>query len=240
MDTIMMVLAILNPNCIMISKKSSKHALSRLFRRCPVVTIDSLFLVLQTGSRMSVHRRLREVGYHSSYTHAGKYYTSYDKPDFDTHGLWFWQGVGFSRAATLKLTIVHLVNTAPEGCTHHELENLLLIRVHNTLLDLVNSGEISRDTIGKKYIYLKKDTQGAQDQLSLRHAATMSSIKETTDLPPTTVIEVLVEAIRAGRNVILPCKIARSLSGRGIAVETQQVNRIFEQYGLETEKKTAQ
>ena len=53
---------------------------------------------------MSVFRRLRELGYLSSYTHNGRYYTLAGVPDFDENGLWFHRGIGFSQVGTLKET----------------------------------------------------------------------------------------------------------------------------------------
>jgi hypothetical protein len=53
---------------------------------------------------MTVFRRLREVGYRTSFTHRGQYYTLAERPEFDASGLWFHGDIGFSRSGTLKET----------------------------------------------------------------------------------------------------------------------------------------
>ena len=78
---------------------------------------------------MTVFRRLRGIGYRSSYSHAGAYYTLADIPEFDEHDLWYFQHVGFSRHGTLKATARQLVETADDGRTHTELEQRLRVRV---------------------------------------------------------------------------------------------------------------
>jgi len=71
---------------------------------------------------MSVFRRLREIGYLSSYTHTGSYYTLADIPEFDDFGLWRHQAIGFSRFGTLKATVARRAENADTGCTHAELD----------------------------------------------------------------------------------------------------------------------
>ena len=127
------------------SRQESIKALHTLVRRVPVVTLETLFNTLGTRSRMTAFRRLRQVGYLSSFTHGGRWYTLSDIPKFDPQGLWFHRDIGFSRAGTLKQTVAVQVEEAPEGRTHGELQHLLRVRVHNTLLDLLRQGRLGRE-----------------------------------------------------------------------------------------------
>jgi hypothetical protein len=88
----------------MLSPGSSEEALRRLFRRQPVNELAELQRVLETTSRMSVFRRLKVLGYLSSFTHGGRFYTLEELVCLDQWGLWFHRDVGFSRAGTLKAT----------------------------------------------------------------------------------------------------------------------------------------
>ncbi len=117
----------------MLSPKVSRKVFIKMFRKKYIVTIDELFHVLDTHSRMSVFRRLKPIGYLTSFTDAGRYYTLPDIPKFDPLGLWFYQGVGFSRAGTLKSTVIDLVNLSEAGMTPTEALNLLRLRVPNSL-----------------------------------------------------------------------------------------------------------
>ncbi|MBM4044859.1 MAG: hypothetical protein FJ279_07085, partial [Planctomycetes bacterium] len=133
------------------------RALRRLFRKSLVADLDALFEVLHTRSRMTVFRRLKDVGYLSSFSHTGRYYTLADIPQFDEHGVWHYRGVGFSRAGTLKRTTAELVRISEAGRTHPELEQIVRVRVHNTLLDLVEEKEIGRERLGGLYIYVSRE-----------------------------------------------------------------------------------
>src|SRR5437870_1792949 len=109
-------------------------ALHKLFRTRPVALLSDLRKALQTPSRTTVFRVLSSVGYLASYCHAGRYeyYTLKRIPQFDPRGLWHYRQIGFSSQRTLRATLVHLVETSPAGQTHEELQDVLLLRVHNT------------------------------------------------------------------------------------------------------------
>ena len=129
----------------MTSKQESKETLRKLVKKRSVFDLDALFDALGTRSRMTVFRRLQQVGYLSSFTHGGRFYTLENIPQFDEFGLWFHRDIGFSQAGTLKETVVLQVEKTPEGRTHEELQHLLRVRAHNTLLKLLRQGRIGRE-----------------------------------------------------------------------------------------------
>ena len=223
----------------MIDKNGSIRALERHFRRTRAADLDALFRVLDTHSRMSVFRRLREIGYLSSYTHTGRYYTLAHIPEFDAHGLWFFQGIGFSKAGTLKRTVVALIQSSEAGRRHEELEVLVRIRVHNTLLILVRDGAISRERVAGAYLYVSGDKDRAAEQIARRKALLTETPEGKTVLPDTTVIEVLSEALVAGSVRIAPQIVAARLSARGVIVSSAEVEEVFARYGVDAGKKTA-
>jgi len=222
----------------MLDKVASARALKRLFRRFPVADLNTLSRTLDTESRMSVFRRLKTFGYFSSDTHAGSFYTLSHIPQFDDYGLWMHQGIGFSKEGTLKATLLKMVETAPSGFTHTELNHLLRVKVHNTLLGLVREGRIGREHIEKTYLYTGADTGEALDQISRRRMLLAKSDKGTNILPITTVIDVLIETIHAGKLHVAPGLISQRLVARGCFVTTRQVEQIFGQYGIDALKKT--
>ena len=87
------------------------------------------------------------------------------------------QGIGFSKEGTLKATLLKMVETAPSGFTHTELNHLLRVKVHNTLLGLVREGRIGREHIEKTYLYTGADTGEALDQISRRRMLLAKSDK---------------------------------------------------------------
>lgn len=222
----------------MLDQASSGKVLQNLFRRVLVADIGELFRVLETRSRMSVFRRLSEVGYRSSYTHAGRYYTLRDIPRFDQRGLWFHQDVGFSQAGTLKSTLVALVDGEPSGFTHEELEALLHLRVHNTLLGLVHEKRVGREAFAGAYLYVSSSPGRAAVQMQRRQAFQEGRLR-LAPLPETTVIEVLAEALAAGRVRVSAELVAARLQARGLGVAVEQVAEVLARYGVATGKKTA-
>ena len=186
---------------------------------------------------MTIFRRLREVGYKTSYTHRGRYYTLADIPDYDDRGLWFHGKVGFSRAGTLKETVALQVEQAPDGRTHAELAHLLRVRVHNTLLDLVRQGRVGRQSYRGSLLYVSADPGRAAQQVERRQELTVAeSLRVATDEE---VVEILVEALRAAPEVPAPLLVSQRLVARGLRVEVRHVEQVYEEHGLAQGKKTA-
>jgi hypothetical protein len=218
---------------------SKTNQLARVFRRKRVMDMRLIEDTLGGRSRRSIFRDLAALGYLSSYTHTGQYYTLAHIPEFDAHGLWFFQGIGFSKAGTLKSTVVALVHDAEAGRRHDELMDLLRIRVHNTLLILVRDGDVSRERIAGAYLYVSGDPVRAAEQIGRRQALLSETAEVKSVLPDTTVIEVLSEALVAGGVRIAPQIVAARLSARGVMVSSAEVEEVFARYGIDAGKKTA-
>ena len=227
----------------MLSPDASEEALRRLFRRQPVTELSDLLRVLETRSRMSVFRRLKALGYLSSFTHAGRCYTLTEVARFDQWGLWFHRGVGFSRAGTLKATVVELVGGSSVGMTPKELLALLKLPVpnslYNTLHELVDSGRVRRQKLAGLRLYLSAEAKRAQEQLTQRQERTAPQLARPAQVPTETLIAVLVEALQAGDALVAASVVADRLRARAVNVTAAQVERVFGHYGLGPGKKTA-
>ena len=141
--------------------------LDHFFRHRPIARLDELRRALHVSGR-TVFRILGRMGYLSSYSHAGKYYTLARTPSFDADGLWAHSGVLFSNHRTLRNTVVHLVNKALAGHTHPELQDRLRLRVYDTLHDLVAAREIGRAEIERLYLYVSAEPTAAKAQIAAR------------------------------------------------------------------------
>ncbi|MDZ4340949.1 MAG: hypothetical protein U1E51_00745 [Candidatus Binatia bacterium] len=214
--------------------------IARLLRRNQTMDFVSITKAAGERSRRSLFRDLDSLGYLTSFTHAGRYYTLSDIPQFDEHGLWFCKSIGFSRAGTLKTTLVELIGASEAGHTHHELKALLQVRVHNTLLGLVHDKRVSREHIAKLYVYVSGIMERAKEQMARRREwlDAGKKIAPVSELPVVTVIEVLIEVIRAGRVLIAPDEVVKRLHGRGIPVTVTEAEQVFFRYGLKTLKKS--
>lgn len=220
----------------------ARQALDRLFDRQQIADLDDLSRVLKTRSRMTVFRRLSEVGYLTSYSHARRFYTLRRVPQFDGAGLWQHQGVWFSRHGTLKDTAVRLVEDAQAGRYHREIRQQLQIRVHNTLLDLVRHHRIGREPLAGEYLYVSADGTRAAAQAAARREHAQREAKTGSGTTgeasaPSLVIAVLLELIHGAEVTLDARAIATRLRGRGLPATVEQVKEIFAAHGLE--KKTA-
>ena len=227
----------------MLSPEDSKKALYKWFRKRHIADLNQLFHVLETNSRMSVFRRLKFIGYLTSFTDAGRYYTLGDIPSFDSWGLWFYQGIGFSKAGTLKATVAEIVNLSNAGMTPKELLHLLKIRIpntlHNALHGLVQSHQISRHRSEGLSLYTHGDPGKGRVQIEARRVHRQRGGQIGGPVPMETTIAVLVEALKAGQVILPLSEIAARLAVRGLAVTVDQVERIFSEYGIQAEKKTS-
>ena len=130
------------------------EVLRSFLRRRFMATLDELKRALGTTSTMTVFRKLKALGYRTSYSHRGKYYTLSEIPSFDEQGLWSYRGVGFSRHGNLLDTTQYFVEQADRGLTCGELEALLDVEAKEPLLHLYRQHRIERHKIGGVYVYL--------------------------------------------------------------------------------------
>jgi hypothetical protein len=181
------------------------------------------------------------VGYRSSYSHAGRYYTLRSIPKFDERGLWFHGEIRFSAHGTLRATVVVLIEQAPTGHTHEELEVILGLRVHDTLRSLVQAKQIGRERVDALFVYVDADPERAQAQLERRREAAGAAVAQTPASPESPplelarVVDVLLAVIHAPKDS--PRKLAARLRASGLSIDQEQVEAVFRKYELE--KKTA-
>jgi len=189
-------------------------------------------------SRRSLYRDLSRLGYLSSFTHKGGYYTLASIPAFDEWGLWFYRDIGFSRAGTLKRTVAVLVEAAPDGYTHAELRGLLRVRLHNTLLGLVREGRIGRERYEGVHLYVCAAVERAAEQSRHRQEADRA-LADVLRMPTTEeTVEILAEALREAPEIPEPGLVARRLAARGGQVEPHHVRLVDDSHGVQPGKKT--
>ena len=213
----------------------SDRVLENLFHRQKVALLEEMRQLLGVSGR-TVFRALDRLGYYTSYSHAGRFYTLRSIPTFDASGLWFCRDVRFSVHGTLRATIVILVSRAPAGHTHQELGAMLGLRVHDTLLSLVEAALISREPFESLYVYLNADPERATAQLQERRrgAGGTGTPGSSPPLDDARVIAVLVAVIGSPRDS--PRVISNRLRSTGVDVGEEQVEAVFRQYKV---KKTA-
>jgi hypothetical protein len=162
-------------------KNGNLKTLMAFLERKKVATIDELKAELQTDVAMTVYRTLKRASYRTSYSHNGRYYTLSKIVRFDQDGLWSARSVWFSRHGTLLATLEKVISNSQRGYFADELEALLHVGVKESLLRLVRKGSVSRERIGRSYLYCSKAEATRKRQLAARGAGPILTPTEISD-----------------------------------------------------------
>jgi hypothetical protein len=182
-------------------------------------------------SPMTMWRRLRQVGYLTSYNYNAQYYTLATIPRFDDHGLWTYRDIRFSKWGKLPETIVAVIERSPEGMMARELEELLHVRNAKPLLtQLILKQRLWRESLGRSFVYLAVEQSRHEQQLRRRiEQAPVRLLPE-----PQQIIALLVEMIRHPQQT--PPQWARRLARSDIRLGTQDISAVMEHYHLSVKK----
>ncbi len=206
-----------------------RERLSALFLEQPCWRIEPLAAEL-SYSIPSVRRFLAQLGYYSSFTHNGGWYTLRSIPRFGQDRLWFHTDIGFSRAGSLANTLVDLATRSVAGMTAEQLGAKLRCRCHSVLVQLCRQGRLQRQKIGHSHVYPALDPDIAALQ---RQSVQGLSVAQ----PPAEIaVLILAEFIRNPDSSFE--QLAKAVSRKmGVSVKAAQIEKLFDRHGL---KKTIQ
>jgi hypothetical protein len=153
-----------------------------LLRRERIATIEQLKAALGTSVDMTVFRKLREIPYHTSYSHRGRYYALDEVTRFDERGLWTYRDVHFSRLGSLVDTAERFVNDAEQGLFASELAQIVEVDVEEPLLRLVREQRLAREKVSGAYLYCARDSARRRTQILARQAGPPSEKQQRRDL----------------------------------------------------------
>jgi hypothetical protein len=120
------------------------QSLRTYLQRHTIAELPALKHALGTSADLTVFRKLKALGYLSSYTHRGRFYTLRTIARFDEDGLWAHEAVWFSRHGTLMATLAAWIPPSPQGWFADELADRLHVDVHDPLYELVRQGRVRR------------------------------------------------------------------------------------------------
>ena len=161
--------------------------ITALLHRQTIATLPEVMAALGTRVRRTAFRKLSELAYRSSYSHRGAFYTLDELIDFDTDGLWTFNGVHFSAAGTLLATAQAFVHDAEDGYRVEELDSLLQVGTRNALHRLVRQARITRETFGGRFLYCAGEPARKAQQLRARRAR-LAALDPGHPLPETAIM----------------------------------------------------
>jgi len=142
----------------------SVEALRSFFHEHIIGTIKQLKDAIGTSVDMTVYRKLRQLSYHTSYSHQGKYYTLKELADFDSFGLWQFDVARFSKYGTLLKTAHKLIEQSDKGCSVSELRFRLGVDMKEALLQLYKEHQVYREEIAGRYVYFCSEPKRRRQQ----------------------------------------------------------------------------
>jgi len=153
----------------------SSDTLRAFLQRRQVATMGELKQALGTTVDMTVLRKLQALGYLSSYSERGKFYTLRELAHFDARGLWQVDAARFSRFGSLLETAEHFVVHSVAGYFATELKRELGIETKEALLALWQRQRVVREEVQGRYLHCAVDANQRRVQLLHR--------REGIDLP---------------------------------------------------------
>lgn len=207
----------------MISKTTTAN---KLFHKEKCVTIQDISQALDYSGR-SVQRLLKKLGYYSSFTHNGKWYTLEQIPEFDENGLWFYQGIGFSKLRDLAATINYLVDNSAKGLTASELSGILSSSCPPILNKMYKARKINRVKATRNFVYISINSAIKKRQLNnLDKAAILQHLSNSDK------IIILAEHIRSPNSTCRELALQVKKKNR-INCSAEMIKNLFVQLGLE-------
>jgi hypothetical protein len=167
-------------------------ALRTLLLRRKIATLDELKQALGTPVDVTVFRKLKPLGYLTSYSHRGRYYTLREIARFDDQGLWSQAGAWFSRFGTLLATAVAFLDRSSRGYFAEELALLLHVEVQGALHQLTQQKRVSRQIVSGRYLYTATDPSAQKRQLRARR-----TVEFLPSVANVSLLEVAPEEVKA-------------------------------------------
>jgi len=204
------------------------------FQRKKVLTKQEL-LQAAGCSPTTAWRLLRPQGYVTSYNHNARYYTLVGIPQFDTHGLWTYRKIRFSKWGTLTKTIVGVIEDSSAGLTAGQLQQLLQLKnVKPTLTRLIQANRLTREKISGQLVYFPVPEAARRKQQQQRRTE-MARGSIARPLPPREqILALLVEIIQRPRNT--PRQWVRQLTRRGVKIGTKDIQAVLDHYRIDRKK----
>ncbi len=209
-------------------KVNPQDLLVLLFNRKKCWTIEQLTQSLNY-STISIRRFLKDIGYHSSFSHNSMWYTLHGIPDFNRRGLWFHQDIGFSKHGNLKQTILNFVNKSPHGLTAKDLFDILLIHCHPVLNQMFKRDQIDRLYTQRGFVYLSIDEKNRQGQLRRLQSQLMRA-KKPESLNAQAAVYVLVEYIKHPQ--ASAGELSKAVEKKEVKASPEAIIRLFKKHDL--------
>ncbi len=203
-----------------------KEAIEK-FRVAKAMTIKELTVLFNCSVR-TVHRRLKELHVVNSFNCNGRFYALGDVPDYNSIGIWHFNGISFSKFGSLTETVVTLIKKSEAGLSAAEIGELVKLNPHSFIWTISQRLTVRREKVKGRFVYFSANDAVGERQC-LNRQREKSSL--TASLPPDNVgILILVERIK--NPMITSETLSRRLQQQGMTVTVSSIGHFFDYHGL--------
>jgi hypothetical protein len=207
-------------------------AVLKSFERKKIVTLEQLTNWLGC-SIPTARRRLKQWRACTSYNHNGRYYTLPAIPEFDTHGLWRYRGVFFSKYGNLKQTLVQLVTQSERGLSAADLGERLGLQPRSFLSHFRHHPALYREEREGRWIWFAADPQRRNQQ---QHSRLTQVVTKAPPMPSDIEAVMILVDLLHHPNSRLEAMVQR-LKQKGHAIDVEAIHTLLAHHDLL--KKTA-
>jgi len=200
------------------------------FKEHTVATLAQLITILQC-TPMTVYRRLKEWEALSSCNMNGCYHTLPSIPAFNSHGIWWYEGICFSRYGTLKQTVIALARKSPAGMDHDQMEQILGMNPRNYITRYASLPGICKEQHRGRIIYFSDDCSVYAQQKRRRVPPAPSAEQLPDDAAAVLILVTRIQHPEMGAEAI-----AEHLKQQGHPMSVQRIDELFRHYGIDKKK----
>jgi hypothetical protein len=176
-----------------------------------------------TCSSTTLRAHLKKIKAITSFNNNSKYYTIPSIANFDSNGLWFYNGISFSQHGSLIDTIIYFIDASTKGMSAKEIFNLLQVDLYSFLNKLENKSKLSRKKIRGIYVYFSADKNIKRNQIIERQFSTTKITDE---------IGIIILTIFIKNPEIHIEELQDKLSQQAIHLNLESLNEFFEIHQL--------
>ena len=132
------------------------NSLKDMFKKSTVLTLNQ---VSSTGncSIRTVQRQFAELAVLRSYNKNSRYYTLSEIPKFNTHGIWCYRDIFFSKYGGLRQTVKYAIIASDGGLSGNEIGDIVNLLPRSFMHHFREMEGIFREKHGGVYIYFSND-----------------------------------------------------------------------------------
>ena len=204
-------------------------SLKKLFQKSKVLTLNQVSNTRDCSIR-TVQRQFAELAVLRSYNKNSRYYTLPDIPNFNAHGVWWYQDIFFSKYGNLRQTVKHAILTSENGLTGNEIGVIVNLLPRSFMHHFRDMDDVFREKHEGVYVYFSNDSRIFKKQnLKRIRVSNVKKISNTIAIKilvgyikhPELSEEKLSSVLRREQNVdISPSLITNLLSFHGLLKKT--------------------